>query len=191
MFDNTVNTEFSIEDVQATLEAENTRERVEVTPGEYVCEIKAPLPDVRQDAKGHNKILMPIEISGNAQFDGQWIFEAIYMNNQHDEAGKVKDGIGKRKVAKYAHALGMKSLSNLSELEGKFVKVSYGPNKRGYNEVSDISPFGGQGDDGLSGTGVNNILPEEGADKFNAMGAEAVASLLAPPAKEESKALPF
>ena len=37
MFDNTVNTEFSIEDVQATLEAENTRDRVEVTPGEYVC----------------------------------------------------------------------------------------------------------------------------------------------------------
>jgi hypothetical protein len=35
----------------------------------------------------------------------------------------------------------MKSLSNLSELEGKFVKVKYGPNKRGYNEVSDITAF--------------------------------------------------
>ena len=168
MFDNTM--DFTIEDVQATLEAENTRERVEVPAGDYVCEIKSPLPDVRQDAKGHNKILMPIEISGNAEFDGQWLFEAIYMNNQHDDAGKVKDGIGKRKVAKYASALGMKSLNNLSELEGKFVRVKYGPNKRGYNEVSEISPFGGQGDDGLSGTGVNTILPEEGADKFNAIG---------------------
>ena len=141
MYDNSVNTEFSIEDVQETLETENNRERVEVTPGEYVCEIKPPLPDVRQDAKGHNKILMSIEISGNPQFDGQWLFEAIYMNNQHDEAGKVKDGIGKHKVARYAHALGMKTLSNLSELEGKFVKVKYGPNKRGYNEVSDIQAF--------------------------------------------------
>ena len=69
--ENEMDTMFSIEDVQATLETENNRERVEVTPGEYVCEIKAPLPDVRQDAKGHNKILMPIEITGNPQFDGQ------------------------------------------------------------------------------------------------------------------------
>jgi hypothetical protein len=142
MMNEEMDTTFSIEDVQATLDTENSRERVEVTAGEYVCEIKAPLSNVRQDAKGHNKILMPIEITGNAQFDGQWIFEAIYMNNQHDDAGKVKDGIGKRKVAKYAHALGMKKLSNLSELEGKHVKVTYGPNKRGYNEVSDIVAFG-------------------------------------------------
>ena len=123
MYDNSVNTEFSIEDVQATLETENNRERVEVTPGEYVCEIKPPLPDVRQDAKGHNKILMPIEISGNAQFDGQWLFEAIYMNNQH-----------------------------------------------GYNEVSDIKAF--------------NAPPKP-------MGAEGVASILAPPIKEESAPIPF
>ena len=161
---------FSIEDVQETLEAENTRERIEVTPGEYVCEIKAPLPEVRQDSKGHNKLLMPIEISGNAQFDGQWLFEAIYMNNQHDDAGKVKDGIGKRKVARYAHALGMKKLSNLSELEGKFVKVKYGPNKRGYNEVSDIEAF--------------STSPKP-------MGAEGVSTLLAPPIKEESTPIPF
>ena len=161
---------FSIEDVQETLEAENTRERIEVTPGEYVCEINAPLPEVRQDSKGHNKLLMPIEISGNAQFDGQWLFEAIYMNNQHDDAGKVKDGIGKRKVARYAHALGMKKLSNLSELEGKFVKVKYGPNKRGYNEVSDIEAFGAS--------------PKP-------MGAEGVSTLLAPPIKEESTPIPF
>jgi hypothetical protein len=161
---------FSIEDVQETLEAENTRERIEVTPGEYVCEIKAPLPEVRQDSKGHNKLLMPIEISGNAQFDGQWLFEAIYMNNQHDDAGKVKDGIGKRKVARYAHALGMKKLSNLSELEGKFVKVKYGPNKRGYNEVSDIEAF--------------STPPKP-------MGAEGVSTLLAPPIKEESTPIPF
>ncbi len=141
MFDNTM--DFTIEDVQATLEAENTRERVEVPAGEYVCEIKSPLPDVKQDAKGHNKILMPIEITGssNDEFDGQWLWEAIYMNNQHDDAGKVKDGIGKRKVARYASAFGMKSLSNLGELEGKFVKVKYGPNKKGYNEVSDITAF--------------------------------------------------
>ena len=168
--ENEMDTMFSIEDVQATLETENNRERVEVTPGEYVCEIKPPLPDVRQDAKGHNKILMPIEISGNAQFDGQWLFEAIYMNNQHDDAGKVKDGIGKRKVARYAHALGLKSLKNLSELEGKYVKVTYGPNKRGYNEVSDIKAF--------------DATPKP-------MGAEGVSTLLAPPIKEESAPLPF
>ena len=88
MFD-TANTDFSIEDVQATLEAENTRERVEVPAGEYVCQIKEPLPEVRQDSKGHNKILMPIEISGDTSgLDGQWLFEAIYMNNQHDEGNK-------------------------------------------------------------------------------------------------------
>ncbi len=133
--------EMSIEDVQETLEAENKRERIEVPAGEYVCQIKEPLPDVRQDSKGHNKILMPIEISGNAELDGQWLFEAIYMNNQHDEGGKVKDGIGKRKVARYANAVGLKSLKNLNELEGKYVKVKYGPNKNGYNEVKDISPF--------------------------------------------------
>ena len=132
---------FSIEDVQQTLETENKRERIEVPAGEYVCEIKAPLPDVRQDSKGHNKLLMPIEISGNPAFDGQWLFEAIYMNNQHDDAGKVKDGIGKRKVARYAHALGLKTLSNLNELEGKYVKVDYGPNKNGYNEVREVSAF--------------------------------------------------
>ena len=141
---NAENTEFTIEDVQATLETENNRERVEVPAGEYVCEIKAPLPDVRQDSKGHNKILMPIEITGNAQFDGQWIFEAIYMNNQHDDGGKIKDGIGKRKVARYASALGMKKLNSLSEIEGKFVKVKYGPNKKGYNEVSDVEAFNSQ-----------------------------------------------
>jgi len=134
-------TEFSIEDVQATLETENNRERVEVPAGEYVCEIKAPLPDVRQDAKGHNKLLMPIEITGNPEYDGQWIFEAVYMNNQHDADGKVKDGIGKRKVARYAHACGLKSLTNLGELEGKHIKVDYGPNKRGYNEVREVSAF--------------------------------------------------
>jgi len=132
---------FSIEDVQQTLESETKRERIEVPAGEYVCEIKAPLPDVRQDAKGHSKLLMPIEISGNPAFDGQWLFEAIYMNNQHDDAGKVKDGIGKRKVARYAHALGLKTLTSLSELEGKYVKVDYGPNKNGYNEVREVSAF--------------------------------------------------
>ena len=136
--------EMSIEDVQETLEAENKRERIEVPAGEYVCEIKEPLPDVRQDSKGHNKILMPIEISGDTSgLDGQWLFEAIYMNNQHDEAGKVKDGIGKRKVARYANACGLKSLKTLGELEGKLVKVEYGPNKNGYNEVKQVSPFGG------------------------------------------------
>jgi len=138
----------SIEDVQETLDAETKRERIEIPVGEYVCEIKPPLisketglTDVRQDSKGHNKIIMPIEISGSDALDGQWIFEAIYMNNQHDDAGKVKDGIGKRKIARYANALGLKSLKNLSELEGKFVKIEYGPNKNGYNEVRDVSAF--------------------------------------------------
>jgi len=133
---------FSIEDVQETLDAENKRERIEVPQGVYVCQIKEPLPEVRQDSKGHNKLLMPIEISGDTSgLDGQWLFEAIYMNNQHDEAGKVKDGIGKRKVARYANAVGLKSLKNLSELEGKMVRVDYGPNKNGYMEVRKINPF--------------------------------------------------
>jgi hypothetical protein len=61
-------------------------------------------------------------------------------------------------------------LSNLSELEGKFVKVKYGPNKRGYNEVSDIEAF--------------STPPKP-------MGAEGVAAILAPPIKEESTPLPF
>jgi hypothetical protein len=157
---------FSIEDVQQTLETETKRERIEVPAGEYVCEIKAPLPDVRQDAKGHNKLLMPIEISGNEALDGQWIFEAIYMNNQHDDAGKVKDGIGKRKVARYAHALGLKTLTSLSELEGKYVKVDYGPNKNGYNEVREVSAF--------------------------SVDASPISSILSPPVKEESGAgIPF
>ena len=181
MFNEPIDTTFSIEDVQATRETETNRERVEVPAGEYVCEIKAPLvskdtglTDVRQDSKGHNKILMPIEITGNAQFDGQWIFEAIYMNNQHDDAGVVKDGIGKRKVAKYAHALGMKKLSNLSELEGKHVKVTYGPNKRGYNEVSDIVAFGSNPSPPVNDQGnIKDILS-------------------APPqTKEETASLPF
>ena len=136
-----LNTAFSIEDVQETLETEIKRERVEVPAGEYVCQIKAPLPDVRQDSKGHSKILLPIEVSGNPQYEGQWLFEAIYMNNQHDDAGKVKDGIGKRKVARYAHAVGLKTLKNLTELEGKMVRVDYGPNKNGYMEVRKINPF--------------------------------------------------
>ena len=133
--------EMSIEDVQETLETETKRERIEGPAGEYTCEIREPLPDVRQDSKKHNKILMPIEIIGNPDFDGQWLFEAIYMNNQHDEAGKVKDGIGKRKVARYANAVGLKSLKNLNELEGKYVKVDYGPNKNGFNEVRKVLPF--------------------------------------------------
>ena len=136
-----LDTTFSIEDVQETLDTEPKRERIEIPAGEYVCEINAPLPDVRQDSKGHSKLLMPIEISGNEALDGQWIFEAIYMNNQHDDAGKVKDGIGKRKVARYANAVGLKKLSNLSELEGKYVKVEFGPNKNGYNEVREVSAF--------------------------------------------------
>ena len=141
MINSDLDTSFSIEDVQETLDTETKRERIEVPAGEYVCEIKAPLPDVRQDSKGHNKLLMPIEISGNEALDGQWIFEAIYMNNQHDDAGKVKDGIGKRKVAKYANAVGLKKLSNLNELEGKYVKVDFGPNKNGYNEVREVLAF--------------------------------------------------
>ena len=173
MFNEPIDTTFSIEDVQATLETETNRERVEIPAGEYVCEIKAPLSNVRQDSKGHNKILMPIEITGNAQYDGQWIFEAIYMNNQHDDAGVVKDGIGKRKVAKYAHALGMKKLSNLSELEGKHVKVTYGPNKRGYNEVSDIVAFGSNPSPPVNDQGnIKDILS-------------------APQTKEETASLPF
>ena len=164
---------FSIEDVQETLDTETKRERIEIPVGEYVCEIKAPLPDVRQDAKGHNKLLMPIEISGNEALDGQWIFEAIYMNNQHDDAGKVKDGIGKRKVARYAHALGLKTLTNLSELEGKYVKVDYGPNKNGYNEVREVSAFSFE-----QGTNMADASP--------------VSSLTPPPAKESSGAdIPF
>ena len=110
-----LDTTFSIEDVQETLETETKRERIEVPAGEYVCQIKAPLPDVRQDSKGHSKILLPIEVSGSPEYDGQWLFEAIYMNNQHDENGKVKDGISKRKVARLANAVGLKSLTNLSE----------------------------------------------------------------------------
>ena len=152
---------FSIEDVQQTLETENKRERIEVPAGEYVCEIKAPLPDVRQDSKGHSKLLMPIEISGNEALDGQWIFEAIYMNNQHDDAGKVKDGIGKRKVARYAHALGLKTLTNLSELEGKNVKVDYGPNKNGYNEVREVSAFS-------AGASPNVLTPPPAKEKAGA-----------------------
>lgn len=161
--------EFTIEDVQATLDTENNRERVEVPAGVYVCEIKAPLPDVRQDSKGHSKLLMPIEITGNPEYDGQWIFEAVYMNNQHDADGKVKDGIGKRKVARYAHACGLKSLSNLGELEGKHIKVDYGPNKRGYNEVLNISPF----NEKPASSEINTLTP--------------------PPAKEQSSGdnLPF
>ena len=141
MMNSDLDTSFSIEDVQETLATETKRERNEIPAGEYVCDIKAPLPDVRQDSKGHSKLLMPIEISGNETLDGQWIFEAIYMNNQHDDAGKVKDGIGKRKVARYANAVGLKKLSNLSELEGKFVKVDFGPNKNGYTEVREVSAF--------------------------------------------------
>ena len=153
-----MNAEFdmSIEDVQETLDAETKRERIEIPVGEYVCEIKPPLlsketglTDVRKDSKGHNKIIMPIEISGNPELDGQWLFEAIYMNNQHDEAGKVKDNIGKRKVARYANAVGLKSLKNLNELEGNYVKVDYGRNKNGFNEVRKVFPFA---DDGLSST---------------------------------------
>ena len=154
-----MNAEFdmSIEDVQETLDTETKRERIEVPAGEYVCEIKEPLPDVRQDSKGHNKILMPIEISGNPELDGQWLFEAIYMNNQHDDAGKVKDGIGKRKVARYANAVGLKSLKSLNELEGKYVKVDFGPNKNGYNEVRKVLPFA---DDGLSATPPEKEAPK-------------------------------
>ena len=136
-----LNTAFSIEDVQETLETEIKRERIEVPAGEYVCQIKAPLPDVRQDSKGHSKILLPIEVSGNPQYEGQWLFEAIYMNNQHDDAGKVKDGISKRKVARLANAVGLKTLTNLSELEGMYFKVDYGPNKNGYNELREVSAF--------------------------------------------------
>ena len=141
MENSALDTAFSIEDVQETLETEIKRERIEVPAGEYVCQIKAPLPDVRQDAKGHSKILLPIEVSGNPQYEGQWLFEAIYMNNQHDENGKVKDGISKRKVARLANAVGLKSLTNLSELEGKYIKVDYGPNKNGYNELREVSAF--------------------------------------------------
>jgi len=169
------NSEFnmSIEDVQETLDTETKRERIEIPVGEYVCQIKAllvsketGLTDVRQDAKGHNKIIMPIEISGSDALDGQWLFEAIYMNNQHDDMDKVKDGIGKRRVAKYAHALGLKSLKNLSELEGKFIKIEYGPNKNGFKELREVSAFS--------------------AD------ASPVSSLTPPPAKEESGAgIPF
>jgi len=144
------NSEFnmSIEDVQETLDTETKREKVDVPVGEYVCQIKAPLvsketglTDVKRDDKGHNKIVMPIEITGSDTLDGQWLFEAIYMNNQHDDLGKIKDGIGKRKVAKYANALGLKSLKSLGELEGKFVKIEYGLNKKGYKEVKDVSAF--------------------------------------------------
>ena len=133
---------FSIEDVQETLDTETKRERIEVPEGVYVCQIKEPLPEVRQDSKGHNKLLMPIEISGDTSgLDGQWLFEAIYMNNQHDDAGKVKDGISKRKVARLANAVGLKTLTNLSELEGMYIKVDYGPNKNGYNELREVSAF--------------------------------------------------
>ena len=169
---------FSIEDVQETLDTETKRERIEVPAGDYVCQIKAPLvdretglTDVRQDSKGHNKILMPIEISGSDAFDGQWIFEAIYMNNQHDDAGKVKDGIGKRKVAKYANALGLKSLKNLSELEDKFVKIEYGPNKNGYKEVKAVSAFSFE-----QGSNMADASPDV---------------LTPPPAKESGADLPF
>ena len=160
------NSEFnmSIEDVQETLDTETKRERIEIPVGEYVCEIKPPLlsketglTDVRKDSKGHNKIIMPIEISGSDALDGQWIFEAIYMNNQHDDAGKVKDGIGKRKVARYANAVGLKSLKALSELEGKFIKIDYGPNKNGFNEVRKVLPFA---DDGLSATPPEKEAPK-------------------------------
>ena len=144
------NSEFNmtIEDVQETLDTETKREKVDVPVGEYVCQIKAPLvsketglTEVKRDDKGHNKIVMPIEITGSDTLDGQWIFEAIYMNNQHDDLGKIKDGIGKRKVAKYANALGLKSLKSLGELEGKFVKIEYGLNKKGWKEVKEVSAF--------------------------------------------------
>ena len=43
-----MNAEFdmSIEDVQETLDTETKRERIEVPAGEYVCEIKEPLPEL-------------------------------------------------------------------------------------------------------------------------------------------------
>ena len=159
---------FSIEDVQKTLDTETKRERIEIPVGEYVCEIKATLPDVRQDSKGHNKLLMPIEISGNEALDGQWIFEAIYMNNQHDDAGKVKDGIGKRKVARYAHALGLKTLTSLTELEGKYVKIDYGPNKNGFNEVREVSAFSFEQGSNMADASPSVLTPPPAKEKAGA-----------------------
>jgi len=135
-------TAFSIDSVQETLETEQKRERVEVAPGTYTVEIQMPLPEVRQDSKGHNKLLLPLEIIGGV-YESSWLFEAIYMNNQHDDPGKVKDGISKRKVARLASAVGLKVMKDFEELAGKFVVVEYGPNKNGYNEIREVKPFGG------------------------------------------------
>ena len=114
---------------------------------------------------------MPIEISGDDALDGQWIFEAIYMNNQHDDAGKVKDDIGKRKVAKYAHALGLKSLKNLTELEDKFVRIEYAPNKKGYKEVKAVEAFSFEEESNMADASPSVLTP--------------------PPAKESGADLPF
>lgn len=134
------NTAFSIENVQEILETEQQRERVEVPPGEYVAQIQLPLPEPRQDSKGHNKILLPLEIVGG-EYESSWLFEAIYMNNQHDQAGKTKDGISKRKVARLASAVGLKAMKDFEDIAGKFVTVDYGPNKNGYNEIRSVSSF--------------------------------------------------
>ena len=153
-----MDTAFSIEDVQQTLEDEQKRERIEVPPGEYTCQIKDPLPEVRQDSKGHNKLLLPLEVSGG-EYDSSWLFEAIYMNNQHDANGKVKDGISKRKVARLAGALGMKTVKNLTELSGHFVNVDYGPNKNGYNEIREVKPFVLASGTGAPQTEVKDEIP--------------------------------
>ena len=133
-------TAFSIENVQEILETEQQRERVEVPPGEYVAQIQLPLPEPRQDSKGHNKILLPLEIVGG-EYESSWLFEAIYMNNQHDQAGKTKDAISKRKVARLASAVGLKAMKDFEDIAGKFVTVDYGPNKNGYNEIRSVSSF--------------------------------------------------
>ena len=150
-------TSFSIDDVQQVLAEEQTRERVVVPPGEYLCQIKLPLPDVRQDSKGHNKLLLPLEISGG-EYDQSWLFEAIYMNNQHDSSGKTKDGISKRQVARLCNAVGIKVMKDFEEIAGKFVYVDYGPNKGGYNEIREVKPFS-KPSPASTGTEIKDDIP--------------------------------
>ena len=143
------NSSYSIENVQNTLEEEYEKVKVEVPSGLYVCQIKEPMWRNKQgnlytDSSDHQKVLIPLEIS-EGEFNTEWLWEAVYVNNKDSDTGKMKDGMGKRKVARLANAVGLKTLNSLDELVGQFVKVDYGLNKRGYTEIKEVSSFSGNG----------------------------------------------
>ena len=149
------NNSFSIDDTQIASESSDYGERKEVPEGTWNAQVVEVLQKEYFDNADENreqiKRLIPLEVVDEGEYQGSWIFCAVYAppGDESNKSQMVKYQMGKQRLAKIAHACGLTSISDLNESAGKYVTVTLTRSKNGkWIDITEVVPFGaGPGQD--------------------------------------------